>query len=226
MLIEAHPVSPWQANCYLIAGDEPAGGDPAPCIVVDPGIMSFDVVREVLARRNWKPVAVLATHGHIDHVGDAHRIASAHRIPVHCALLDQPMLTQPSLGLGESAIPLIEQFLGADSLPVPADLRTLDTAFEVAGLTITPFAAPGHTAGSTIIEVSDSTRTVVLTGDVLFAGTIGRTDLPTGNMSQMRKTLARIATSFSGDVALLPGHGPATTLTEELARNPFMQAAM
>ncbi len=226
MLIEAHPVSPWQANCYLIAADESVGDRPAPCIVVDPGIMSFEVVREVLARRNWKPVAVLATHGHLDHVGDAHQVAAAWNIPVHCASQDQPMLTRPSLGLGESAIPLIEQFLGADALPVPADLRALGAPFEVAGLTITPFAAPGHTAGSTLIEVSDSTGTVVLSGDVLFAGTIGRTDLPTGNMIQMRESLARIATSFAGDVALLPGHGPATTLADELARNPFMQAAM
>jgi len=226
MLIEAHPVSPWQANCYLIAAEDSAGGDPVPCIIVDPGIMSFDVVHEVLARRNWKPVAVLLTHGHLDHVGDAHRIAAARRIPVHCATADQPMLAQPSVGLGESAVGLIKQFLGADVLPVPADLRALDAAFKVAGLAISPFAAPGHTAGSTLIEVSDSTSSVVLTGDVLFAGTIGRTDLPTGNMSQMRESLARIATAFTGDVALLPGHGPATTLAEELARNPFMQAAM
>ena len=226
MLIEAHPVSPWQANCYLISAGDSVGGDPAPCIVVDPGIMSFDVVREVLARRNWKPVAVLATHGHLDHVGDAHKVAAAWNIPVHCAPLDQPMLAKPSLGLGESAIPLIQQFLGADAMPVPADLRQLHDPFEVAGLTITPLAAPGHTAGSTVIEVSDSTSTVILTGDVLFAGTIGRTDLPTGNMSQMRDSLALIATSFTGDVALLPGHGPATTLADEVARNPFMQAAM
>ena len=225
MLIEAHPVSPWQANCYLIAADEPIGHDPAPCIVVDPGIMSIEVVREVLVRRNWKPVAVLATHGHLDHVGDAHLVASTWDVPVHCAQQDQPMLARPSLGLGESAIPLIQQFLGADALPVPAHLRPLHASFEVAGLTITPLAAPGHTAGSTVIEVSDSTTTVVLTGDVLFAGTIGRTDLPTGNMTQMRDSLARIATSFPGDVALLPGHGPATTLADELAHNQFMQAA-
>ena len=226
MLIEAHPVSPWQANCYLIAAEESAGGDPAPCIIVDPGILSFDVVFQVLVRRNWKPVAVIATHGHLDHVGDAHQVAAAWNIPVHCATADQPMLARPSLGLGESAIGLIEQFLGADSLPLPADVRALDSAFEVAGLTINPFAAPGHTAGSTLIEVSDSTGSVVLTGDVLFAGTIGRTDLPTGNMFQMRESLARIATAFAGDVALLPGHGPATTLAEELVRNPFIQAAM
>ncbi|MGO1487908.1 MAG: MBL fold metallo-hydrolase [Arachnia sp.] len=225
MLIEVQPVSPWQANCYLIAAAEPEDGSQAPCIIVDPGIMSFDVVSEVLQRRHWRPVAVLATHGHLDHVGDAHRLAAAWGIPVHCPAKDQPMLGKPSLGLGQSAIPLIEEFLGADALPVPTDLRPLDSALEVAGLSIRVFAAPGHTAGSTLLEVSDTEGSVVLTGDVLFAGTIGRTDLPSGSMSQMRETLARIATSFDGDVALLPGHGPATTLAQERASNPFMQSA-
>ncbi len=226
MLIEAHPVSPWQANCYLIAAERTAGDDSAPCIIVDPGIMSVDLVNSVLARRNWQPVAVLLTHGHLDHAGDAHLVAAAWDIPVHCAEEDQPMLARPSLGLGEDAIGLIEQFLGADALPVPEDLQPLGAAFDVAGLTVTAFPAPGHTAGSTLLQVSDPTSTVVLTGDVLFAGTIGRTDLPSGNMSQMRETLRRIATSFPHDIALLPGHGPSTTLADELARNPFMQASM
>ncbi len=226
MLIEAHPVSPWQANCYLIAAEGHVGGHPVPCVIVDPGIMSFDVVCEVLARRNWQPLAVLVTHGHLDHVGDAHRVAGAWRLPVHCPREDQPMLARPSLGLGASAIGLIEEFLGADALPVAADLRRLEGTFEVAGLTVSGFAAPGHTAGSTLITVSDSSETVVFTGDVLFAGTIGRTDLPSGSMSEMRETLARIATSFDDDVALLPGHGPATTLAAEKANNPFMQAAL
>lgn len=226
MLIEAHPVSPWQANCYLIAADGPATGNSVPCIIIDPGIMSFDVVQEALIRRNWQPVAVLVTHGHLDHVGDAHTVAAYWDIAVHCAWQDQPMLAQPSLGLGESSIGLIREFLGADSLPVPGDLQPLNAPFDVAGLTITPFAAPGHTAGSTLITVADATLTVVLTGDVLFAGTIGRTDLPSGSMTQMRETLRRISDSFPDDVPLLPGHGPGTTLAEEKVRNPFMQDAM
>ena len=225
MLIDAHPVSPWQANCYVIAADGPVDGQPIhPCIIVDPGIMSFDVVQETLAHRSMRPVAVLLTHGHIDHVGDAHLLAQTWNIPVYCAPQDQPMLGRPSLGLGQDSVALIEEFLGADALPTPADLRPLQTTLEVAGLTITAFPAPGHTAGSTLITVSDGADAVVLTGDVLFRGTIGRTDLPSGNMSQMRETLNRISTSFASDITLLPGHGPATTLAEEFVGNPYMNA--
>ncbi len=226
MLIEAHPVSPWQSNCCLVADEGPATGDTTPCIIIDPGIMSFDVIVGALERLNWQPVVVLLTHGHLDHAGDAHRVAASWNVPVHCAQEDQPMLARPSLGLGESSVPLIEQFFGADSLPLPAQMRPFDEAFVVAGLTVTPFAAPGHTAGSILLEVSDGTSHVLFTGDVLFAGTIGRTDLPSGNMEQMRETLSQIEVSFPKDIPVLPGHGSDTTLAKELASNPFMQDTM
>lgn len=222
MLIEVHPVSPWQANCYLVAAGEDTYPGPRPCLVVDPGIMSMEVIEETVARRGWRPAAVLLTHGHLDHSGDAHKVASAWDVPVHCATQDEPMLTRPSLGMGQSFIGIIEQFLGADALPAPAVVHALGEAFEVAGLSVTPFHAPGHTAGSTLLEVSDATSTVVFTGDVLFAGTIGRTDLPSGNMEQMRRSLRSIRDSFRDDVPLLPGHGSGTTLAEERVNNPFM----
>ncbi len=228
MLIESHPVSPWQSNCYLlVAGDGDSGSRPqTPCLVIDPGITSLDVIAKTMEARGWRPEAVVVTHGHLDHVGDAHAVAARWGVPVYCAEEDQPMLARPSLGLGESFIGIIEQFLGADVLPVPADLRPLREPFEVAGLTVRPHPAPGHTAGSTLLEVSDATSTVVFTGDVLFAGTIGRTDLPSGNMSEMRETLRRFRDLFPDDVPLLPGHGAGTTMADEKVRNPFMHDQM
>ena len=222
MLIEVHPVSPWQANCYLVAAGKDTDSGARPCLVVDPGIMSLEVIEETVARRGWRPAAVLVTHGHLDHSGDAHKVASVWDVPVHCAQQDQPMLTRPSLGLGQSFVGIIEEFLGADALPAPSVVHGLAEPFEVAGLSVTPFHAPGHTAGSTLLEVSDATSTVVFTGDVLFAGTIGRTDLPSGSMDAMRQSQRRIRDSFQDDVRLLPGHGPGTTLAEELVSNPFM----
>lgn len=216
--IEVHQVSPWQANCYLIAAD---GSDE--CIVVDPGVTASQTVPALLAAAGLRPVLILATHGHIDHVGDAHLLAAAHDVPVHCAAPDHPMLARPALGLGRSAIPLLRQFLGGEELPLPADLRDHSGPVSAAGLTITPHPAPGHTPGSTLLEVTDGPETVVLTGDVLFAGTIGRCDLPGGNMQQMRETLRAIRERFGDDVPLLPGHGEATTLRAEKARNPYLQ---
>lgn len=222
MLVAAHPVSPWQANCYLIATDGDAVDGARECLVVDPGITAHDVIGPELEGLGWRPVAVLVTHGHLDHVGDAHRLAAEHRIPVYCAAADQPMLTQPSRGLGAAAVPILQQLLGGDALPMPADVRNLAGPVEAAGLTVTPFPAPGHTEGSTLLEVSDGTETVVLTGDVLFAGSIGRTDLPGGSMTAMRESLRRILDHFGDDVSLLPGHGPATTLGAERSRNPYL----
>lgn len=218
MRIEVLPVSPWQANCCVIGPDD---GDA--CIVVDPGITAWPSLEGVLDRTGLVPAGVLVTHGHLDHVGDAHLIAARFGIPVHCALPDQPMLEVPSRGLGPQSLPLLEQLMGGDRLPLPRTVRGLSEPFEMAGLSITPFAAPGHTQGSTLLEISDGTESVVLTGDVLFAGTIGRTDLPGGSMQAMRATLRAILDRFGDDVPLVPGHGPATTLAAEKATNPYLQ---
>lgn len=218
MRIEVHPVSPWQANCYVIGPD-----DGNTCLVVDPGITAWSVLADVLDRSRLVPAGVLVTHGHLDHVGDAHIVGSTFGVPVYCASSDQPMLAKPSLGLGPQAVPLLEHLLGSDRLPLPESVRGLSQPFELAGLSITPFAAPGHTQGSTLLEISDGTETVVLTGDVLFAGTIGRTDLPGGSMQAMRASLRAILDRFGDDVPLLPGHGPATTLAAEKATNPYLQ---
>ncbi|MDO5065717.1 MAG: MBL fold metallo-hydrolase [Propionibacteriaceae bacterium] len=221
MRIHTVPVSPWQANCHLLsAADAPEGSR---CLVVDPGVMGSELIVAALDRLGWTPAAILATHGHLDHVGAAATLAEVWQVPVHCAAADHPMLLTPSLGLGLGAVPLIEQVLGEDALPRPDDLRDHET-FEAAGLTVTPHPAPGHTPGSTVLEVSDGTETVFLTGDVLFQGTIGRTDLPGGDHEAMRTTLRRLLGTLPDDAVLLPGHGAATTMTAERNHNPYLQA--
>ncbi|HMR48694.1 MAG TPA: MBL fold metallo-hydrolase [Arachnia sp.] len=223
MLVSRIVVSPWQANAYLVSGSA-EGGE---CVVVDPGILGAGSIAAELDRLSLTPVALLATHGHLDHIGDAHILAAEygvppHGIPLYCAVEDHPMLTTPSLGLGLQMMPLIHQFLGRDALPPVADLRPYEGSFELAGLTITPSLAPGHTPGCTLLEVSDGTETLLFTGDVLFKGSIGRTDLPGGSMSEMRRSLAALVERFDPSLTVLPGHGQATTIEAEIASNPYL----
>ncbi len=217
MRIENIVVSPWRANCFLVAPE-----DSGQCLVVDPGVMGSELIVAALARLEWTPAAILCTHGHLDHVGSAATLSEVWNVPVYCAAADHPMLTKPSAGLGERLIPLIEQLLGADELARPAELRDHEP-LEVAGLTVTPYSAPGHTRGSTLLRISDATQTVVLTGDVIFQGTIGRTDLPGADLRQMRESLRSLVADFPEDTVLLPGHGPGTTLAAEKANNPYLR---
>ena len=218
--IETIPVSPWTANCYLIAADPDENG----CLVVDPGVKGSELVSAALNRLGWHPEVILCTHGHLDHVGDAATLAAIWDVPVRCAKADQEMLTRPSAGLGTRLVPLIRQLLGEDLLERPADLRDHEVFQVPCGLEIRPHIAPGHTPGSTLLEVEDDTGKVLLTGDVIFRGTIGRTDLPGGDLEQMRITLRRIVETFPDETVLLPGHGEPTTVGTEKLHNPYLQA--
>ena len=219
MLVQPIPVSPWQANCYLVT----AADDVSECVIIDPGITAFEPVEAALRERGLTPVAILATHGHLDHVGDAHKLAAAHRLPVYLAEADQHLLIRPGEGLGPHGSAMMLQMTGAETLPAIEDVRDYGDPFNVAGLAVETFAAPGHTKGSMLLQVTSPEVTVVFRGDVIFAGSIGRTDLPGGSMSEMRESLQRIVEHFPADMPLLPGHGQATVLGQELATNPYLQ---
>lgn len=219
MLVQPITVSPWQSNCYLVRVSEEA----SEVLIVDPGITAAGPVAAAIEELGLEPVALLGTHGHVDHVGDAHLLAARFGIPLYLAEADQAWLTRPGEGLGPRGNAMMAQMTGSDQLPAVEDVRDLGEPFEAAGLTVTAFAAPGHTPGSTLLTVSEPGVEVVFTGDVLFNGTIGRTDLPGGSMEQMRESLARIAASFPPEVPLLPGHGEPTTLAAELSANPYLQ---
>lgn len=219
MLVQPITVSPWQSNCYLVRASETA----RETLIVDPGLSAAEPVGDVIAELGLTPVALLGTHGHVDHVGDAHLMARRYGVPLYLARADQGWLTRPGDGLGPRGAAMMRQLTGSEELPPVEDVRDYAGAFEVGGLTVTPFAAPGHTPGSTLLSVRRDDAEVVFTGDVLFKGTIGRTDLGGGSMEQMRASLARIVTSFPADTTILPGHGQPTTLAAELASNPYLQ---
>lgn len=220
MLIRTITASPWQSNCYLIVSDE----DATQCIVVDPGITAAPLVTAELEARGWAPVAFFGTHGHIDHVGDAGILAERYGVPLYLAAPDQHLLTDPAAGLDPGNAGALRSLLPGVQLQAVEDVRDLTGPVAAAGLTVTPVPAPGHTEGSTLLRVTSADAEVVFTGDVLFAGTIGRTDMPGGSMNAMRSTLRMIPQAIDSEVALLPGHGGHTTLAVELTSNPYLQA--
>ena len=190
----------------------------------DPGILGEEAITSQLEALGLEPVALVGTHGHIDHVGDAHKLAERYEVPVYLSEPDQPLLTKPGLALSPGSAQMLPQLLGGtDELPPVRELITLRDEQDIGGLRVRTMAAPGHTKGSILLDVSAGDERVVFSGDVVFAGSIGRTDFPGGSMAEMRDSLRRIKGAFDGSMMFLPGHGQETTLGHELTTNPYLQ---
>lgn len=224
MFIEPLVIGPWQANCFVISANAPDARTRQPAIVIDPGVNAVEAVNDSLARHHFDLAAVVCTHGHIDHVGDAARIANERGVPVYLHPADTAMLTEPALGLGPGSEVLIAQLLGTTRLPAPDDRRELahGVSLVIAGIELEVVHAPGHSPGCVVLRGHDDDGAVLFSGDVLFAGSIGRVDLPGGSMVQMRSSLRRLRAMIDERTAILPGHGPATTMARELVMNPYL----
>ncbi|TWP36681.1 MBL fold metallo-hydrolase [Leekyejoonella antrihumi] len=226
MLVASFPAVALGTNCYVLATK--AGGE---CVVVDPGIEVDDQLHQVLTELSLTPTAVLLTHGHVDHVYSAARVGQD--VPVYIHADDRYRLTDPMADLPAGMVAAFEQQLGRPTRwSEPATVVGLvdGQRLELAGLSIDVHHAPGHTQGSILLQLADvpegtdaEVACTVLTGDVLFAGTIGRTDLSGGDHATMLRTLRDVVLALPDDALVLPGHGPATTMVRERATNPFLQ---
>ncbi|AOS62922.1 MBL fold metallo-hydrolase [Actinoalloteichus hymeniacidonis] len=231
MLVVGFPSGPLQANCYLLAG-----GPDGPCVVVDPGQDVAAPLEARLAEHRLTPAAVLLTHGHFDHAYSATEVAETHDIPVWAHPGDRPLLSEPLRGVGSELARLLGPELAMREPEQLCDL-TDGQALDLAGLRITVLHTPGHTEGSVCFHVviapadpaaevgSEPTErtSLLLAGDTLFAGSIGRTDLPGGDQRVMIETLRDRILPLSDDMVLLSGHGPTSTIGRERATNPFLQ---
>lgn len=221
MLVDRVVAPYFETNCWVLA-TQPA----SECIIVDPGMARPNLVRTIVDMVNehkLKPVAVLITHGHLDHFFSVLPLTIEIPMRTYITGADRFLLSNPMGALDSGGVS--EQFLsafGSKNFKEPSDVIELDdfSTFQIAGLSITSIFAPGHTKGSVIFTINNQQ---LISGDVLFAGGVGRTDLPTGSAADMRKTLRERVLTLPDGLNVLPGHGGQTTIAIERMRNPYLQ---
>jgi len=235
LLVVGFPAEAFGTNCYIIA---PAAGEQ--CVVVDPGIGVTDRLDDLLAEHRLQPVAVMLTHGHLDHTFSVTPVCGARGITAYIHPSDRELLTDPAKGLSTD---LKSLFGGKISYSEPDDIAEMadGQVLTMAGLSILVDHAPGHTGGSVMFRTADAQTTfhgrdvrwparaseapLCFSGDVLFEGSIGRTDLPGGDMDAMWASLRDKVLPLADETIVLPGHGPATTIGKERAGNPYLYEA-
>ena len=203
MYLEVFADNPFATNCWLMARD-----DRDDAVVVDPGFWP-ERVHALLDRAGRRPAAVLATHGHFDHIGAASEVCGDD-VPFYIHEADELALTDPE-----------EWGSGYPDRPArPKDVRTIagEDTLELAGLQFGVLHTPGHTPGSSCFRLED----LILSGDLVFRGSIGRYDFPNSSSTQMAASLRRFLT-LPDHLAVHPGHGPDTTVAQERATNPFLR---
>ncbi|MDX6282754.1 MAG: hydroxyacylglutathione hydrolase [Kribbellaceae bacterium] len=222
MLIAGFPAGSWGTNCYVVAT-----GQGAECIVIDPGQDATSGVEQVVRENKLKPVAVLLTHGHIDHMFSVLPVCGTYDSTAWIHADDRHLLADPMAGISAESARML---LGGDhTFAEPDDVQELKDGqqLEVAGLQFTVDHTPGHTRGSVTFTTPylgpEDVPAVLFSGDVLFAGSIGRTDLPGGDHPAMLHTLATKILPMRDEIVVLPGHGGQTTIGREKATNPYLQ---
>jgi hydroxyacylglutathione hydrolase len=208
VILETFPVGPLQCNCTVL-GDETTGE----AMVVDPGD-NIPQILAILARHKLTLNQIVVTHGHIDHVGGALRLKRVTGAPI---LMNQNDLPQLKI------MPAQAVWLSVETPEVaPPDASADDGgSVGIAGHEARIIHTPGHTEGSICLHFAD--ENLLLAGDTLFAGSIGRTDLPGGDGRQIIRSIHERLLALPDATRVIPGHGPATTIGEERATNPFLQ---
>lgn len=221
MFIAGFPAGPWGTNCYVVAT-----GPGAECVVIDPGKDAADGVDQVVREHKLKPVSVLVTHGHVDHMWCVAPVAGTYDATAYIHPKDRHLLADPMAGMSRETTQMLlggnYTWAEPDDVEELADLQTI----ELAGVRFVVDHTPGHTEGSVTFRTpypEDDVSEVMFSGDLLFAGSIGRTDLPGGDHPTMLRSLATKVLPLADDIVVLPGHGEQTSIGRERATNPYLQ---
>jgi hydroxyacylglutathione hydrolase len=202
------PLGVLQTNCYIVENDEGL------CLIIDPGSDGKKVIKW-LNKRSLKPVAILLTHAHFDHIGAVDEVREQYQIPVY-------LHEEEELWLGDPKLNGSQFFMKQNPIKVnPADyMLKKEEAKKLDIFEFFIFETPGHSPGS--VSYYFEKDGFVISGDALFKSSIGRTDLPGGNQSQLLKSIHEKLLFLPEETVVLPGHGPETTIGEEMDSNPYL----
>lgn len=200
-------VGTMQTNCYLLTNTETKE-----TLIVDPGD-SGDRIAAYCLQEKLRPVAILLSHGHFDHISGVKAIQDAFRLPVYAAEAEEALLSEPGWNLSA-------KYQGYSVSLVPEVLLADGEKFELAGFAIKAIHTPGHTAGGMSYYLAD--ENILFSGDTLFRHTYGRTDLPTSSFEKLKHSLREKLFALPEDTQVYPGHGNATTIKEERRKNPVL----
>jgi len=237
MLVRTIEATAFGTNCWVLAD-----GPGEECLVVDPGFGVLDRLQELLREARLRPAAILLSHGHADHVWSVTPLsrAAGGAVAVHVHGEDRYRLTDPLAQLSDQLRPMVAGMLGpterwqepehvVDLPSTSAGSSVGAVRLEVAGLDLEVHHTPGHTEGSVVFHLPgavDDARPegagLLLSGDLLFAGSIGRSDLVGGDPVAMETSLREVLPRFGDDVVVLPGHGPRTSMAGERSANPYL----
>ncbi|MEN9922543.1 MAG: hypothetical protein RIS09_57 [Actinomycetota bacterium] len=217
MFITGFSAGLWATNCWILA--------PAPnaeCIIIDPGYESLATITGIAREHNLKPVAVLLTHGHIDHMWSVTPVADGYDIPAMIHTSDRQLLADPLSGISEASRLMIEQ-LSTKNFVEPSSVKVFDgdTSISLLGYNISVIHLPGHTPGSVGYLVEN--QETFFSGDVLFQQGVGRTDLPGGDINAMALSMKKLFNRLADETSVLTGHGESTTIGQERVSNPYIQ---
>ncbi|MDX1882985.1 MBL fold metallo-hydrolase [Mycolicibacterium sp. 120270] len=224
MLITGFPAGMLACNCYVLA--QRAGAD---AIVVDPGQRAMGPLRQILDENRLTPAAVLLTHGHIDHIWSAQKVADTYGCPAYIHPEDRFMLSDPIKGFGRGLIGGFARTAFGALFREPKQVVELDRdgdkldIGDTSSITVTVDHTPGHTRGSVVFRVDGDGPQIVFTGDTLFRQSVGRTDLPGGSGRDLLGSIMTKLMVLDDDTVVLPGHGEKSTIGFERRANPFLE---